>query len=116
MDTIQRLDYSKYFSAIKGVELVKPCVYRGEMFVWINGQSHSGKPKTVILGHYHYTKESTTCYAILVDKEKVRYSSTPIKNPLKMTEEELIKVWVNLTNNLAKKPILKGATFIRRYK
>ena len=112
MSTIQYLDSSLFSSAIKGVELVKPSVYRVEKFVWINGQSHSGKPKTVILGLYHYTKEFTTCYALLIDQGKVRYSSTPIKNRLNITTPELTTIWGKLTNRLAKEPILEGSTFI----
>ena len=90
--------------AIQELELGKPCVYYGKTLIWINGLSHSGTPRTAILGLSQSMTEYTKAYVVLTEKEKVQYLSQLNKNPLGITTQEAVTLWTKLIGMLSKEP------------
>ena len=93
--------------AIQELELAKPSVYYGRTLIWINGLSHSGTPRTAILGLSPCTTEYTKAYVCLTENGKVQYSYQLHSNPLGISIQDSVTLWTKLIQGLSKVPWVK---------
>ena len=107
MNLTQFSDHLSFSFAILELGLVKPYAYVGKTSIWINGQSHSGKPKTVILGLSRCTLGYMKAYVCLTDQGKVRYSSQHSTNHSNISIQEAVTLWTKLIGKLSKEHLME---------
>lgn len=104
MNLTQFSNLLSFSFAIQELGLVKPSVYYGKTLIWIDAQSHSGQPKTVILGLSPCTKEYTKAYVVLTENDQGQYSYQLNKNPSGISIQEVETLWTKLIGGLSKVP------------
>ena len=104
MNLTQFSSHLSFSFAIQELGLVKPSLYYGKTSIWINGQSHSGQPKTVILGLFPCTTEFIKLYVVSTENDKGQYSYQLSKNPSGISIQEVVTSWTKLIEGLCKEP------------
>lgn len=106
-------DPSFIHSVSKAAELEKPYVFNGPTSIWINGESTSGKLKTVILEASLCTQESLKFSGALIENGKATYLSLKWESLTSISTNQTAHQLKLLTELLLKKqglPISKCIT------
>ena len=92
--------------AIQELGLVKPLAYYGKTSIWINAESYSGKPRTVILGLSQCITGFMKAYVVSTENEQVQYFSQQSSSLSHISLTETLSLWTKLIQTLSKEPLV----------